>query len=98
MRIQFQHSGLDTFLVSDLIADMQRLGMTWIIQGQRNCTLAQHSKPQSLDYWMRSRCGNPNTKQAVNQVFDDLVATQKFIAGQYQCPDTGRQCKGLKLV
>ena len=71
----------------------------YIIQGQQNCTLENHTKRQSLDYWLRSNFAkNPDTRQAVKDVIDDLVATGLFeINERLQCPDSGRFCKGLRL-
>jgi hypothetical protein len=53
-----------------------------------------------LDYWLRvNYADEPDTKQAVNEVVDQLVATGKFkIAVGLSCPDSGRRCKGLRMI
>lgn len=43
--------------------------------------------------------GNPNTKQADNNVMEKLVATGLFKkCNNLVCPDSGYKCKGLVLV
>ena len=87
------------FPVSDLVAHIRRSGRDYIIQGQVNCFLDDHPKPHSLDVWLRTQyAAQPDTKQAVNQVIDDLVATGLFEPGTFVCPDSGRHCKGIMLV
>ena len=71
----------------------------YIIQGQNDCTLAQHPKPHSLDCWLRQLSRFPDTKQAVNSVIDDLVTTGLFlVVRKLRCPDSGRYCKGIRLA
>jgi hypothetical protein len=58
-----------------------------------------HPKPRSLDCWLRENyASHPDTKQAVNEVIDDLVGTGDFVEGKFMCPDSGHKCKGIKLV
>lgn len=83
----------------DLQAAIQASGRNYIIQGQQNNRYADHSKPQSLDYWIRTRFGNSDTKLAENIVMDQLVATGLFIEDNHlPCPHTGERCKGLRIV
>lgn len=83
----------------DLVAYIRASGRDYIIQGQQAVSLDEHTKPQSLDYWLRQFGKNPNTKQAENSVLDALVATGLFeISKNLICPDTGERCKGLRLV
>jgi len=72
----------------------------YIIQGQQNSSLADHTKPDSLDYWLRlNGATSPDTKQAENEVVDALVATGLFeVSVDLQCPNSGTPCKGLRLV
>ena len=73
-------------------------GQDYIIQGQQQCARDQHTKPQSLDAWLRDNLGtNPNTKQATNDVIAQLVDTRLFVEGKFECPDSGRICKGIRL-
>jgi hypothetical protein len=82
-----------------LVAHIKASGRDYIIQGQQTASYANHTKPQSLDYWLRQFASNCDTKQAENSVLDALVATGLFrIEDQLGCPDSGRQCKGLRLV
>lgn len=82
-----------------LIAYIKASGRNYIIQGQQAASYANHTKPQSLDYWLRQFASNCDTKQAENSVLDALVATGLFrIENCLVCPDSGRQCKGLRLV
>jgi len=60
---------------------------------------ANHSKPDSLDYWLRQFAHDPDTKQAEASVIKALVATGLFVfAKRLQCPNSGKYCQGLKLV
>jgi hypothetical protein len=74
-------------------------GRNFIIQGQVNCTREHHPKPNSLDCWLRDNYAqNPDTKQVVNEVIQSLVNTGDFLEGQFNCPDSGRRCKGIQIV
>ena len=83
----------------DLVAHIRASGRDYIIQGQQAVSLDEHTKPQSLDYWLRQFGNNPNTKQADNNVLNALVATGLFeIIINLDCPDSGKRCKGLRLA
>jgi hypothetical protein len=84
----------------ELVNHLRKGLRDYIIQGQQNCSFDNHTKRQSLDYWLRSKFAkNPDTKQAVNEVVDDLVATGLFeMDNKLQCPDSGNLCKGLRLT
>ena len=88
------------FRVSELVSYVRSTGRDYIIQAQQNATLAKHTKPHSLDVWLRTQhASNPDTKQAVNQVVDALVATGRFeVVWGLPCPDSGRPVKGLRLL
>jgi DNA-3-methyladenine glycosylase I len=88
------------FYVSQLIDYVRRSGRDYIIQGQQACSLRDHTKPQSLDVWLRKNCTRrKDTKQAVNEVVDALVASGWFRVEQgLLCPDTGHPSKGLRLL
>ena len=99
--VRLPHGGKDAgFDAQDLVAHVVSSGRDYIIQGQSNCSLAEHRKPSSLDVWLRQGyTGRKDTKQAVNDVVDDLVATGLFeIERDLRCPDTDRGCKGLRLT
>lgn len=82
-----------------LIAHLRSTGRDFIIQAQQNQSLADHTKPRSLDYWLRTNgAQNPDTKQAENEVLVALVRTGRFvIEDSLLCPDTGQLCKGVRL-
>ena len=83
----------------DLIAYIRISGRDYIIQGQQAVSLNEHTKPKSLDYWLRKYGKNANTKQAENSVLEALVATGHFeVCKKLLCPDTGARCKGLRLL
>ena len=84
----------------DLVEHLRTNFRDYIIQGQQNCSLLNHTKPNSLDYWLRVNYAHePDTKQAVNEVVDQLTATGQFeIAYGLSCPDSGRWCKGLRII
>ena len=88
------------FRVSELISHIRSTGRDYIIQGQQRCTLKKHTKSHSLDVWLRTGYARDgDTKQAVNEVMDALVATGWFEeVKKLTCPDSGRRCKGLRLV
>ena len=87
------------FDVDRLVEHLKDSGREFIIQGQAHRALSVHPKPRSLDVWLRRNfASNPDIKQAVNEVIDQLVSTALFEKGQFVCPDSGRLCKGIKLV
>jgi hypothetical protein len=87
------------FCVSELVDHIRSTERDYIIQGQQNCILENHTKPHSLDVWLRKGFTNrKDTKQAVNQVVEALTATGWFEIARLPCPDSGRLCKGLRLL
>jgi hypothetical protein len=91
--------GYNSFDSDDLKAYIEATGRDYIIQGQRACSRAAHSKPHSFDCWLRDRYArNPDTKQAVNSVVAALVETGDFEEGLFVCPDSGRACKGIRIA
>ena len=85
------------FDAEDLKTHIERAGRDYIIQGQKKCVLRVHPKPQSLDVWLRKRCVQPDTMQAVNSVIKQLVSTGMFYEGKFCCSDSGRSIKGIAL-
>lgn len=82
-----------------LVSHIRKSKRNYIIQGQQKEPRARHTKPQSLDYWLRQFGLNEDTKQAENSVVDALVATGLFKKkDNLRCPDSGRLCKGIELV
>ncbi len=99
--VELPHGGPGARLyVDDLIRHIRESGRDYIIQGQTNCCLADHPKPNSLDAWLRRKYpARSDTKQAVNSVVDQLVKTRLFeVEKSLVCPDSGYPCKGIRLV
>jgi hypothetical protein len=99
--IELPYGGAGTgFHGSELIDHIRSTGRDYIIQGQQHCALESHPKPHSLDVWLRKGFTyRKDTAQAVNQVVKALVATGRFeVDWQLLCPDSGRRCKGLRLL
>ena len=88
------------FHVSELVSHIRSTGRDYTVQGQQNATRAKHTKPHSLDVWLRTNFArHPDTKQAVNEVVDALVATGELeLVLRLPCPDSGRLVKGLRLL
>lgn len=91
--------GNNSFDSNSLKEHIRTTGRNYIIQGQKACRRIDHPKPNSLDCWLRDNCAqNPDTKQAVNEVIADIVNTGDFAEGKFYCPDSGRRCKGLRII
>lgn len=91
--------GNNSFDSDDLKEYIRTTGRDYIIQGQQNCKRTDHSKPHSLDCWLRDNYAkNSDTKQAVNKVIAALVNTGEFEEGLFICPDSGRRGKGIKII
>lgn len=90
--------GNNSFHIDDLVAYLKSQKVEFIIQGHTKCKFDQHPKKHSLDYWLRfNYAKNKDTMQAVSEVVDQIVKTSLFEAGHFNCPSTGRKCKGIKL-
>ncbi|MHB9033374.1 MAG: hypothetical protein ACYC6L_10035 [Anaerolineae bacterium] len=86
--------------VLSLLGELAIAGRDYIILGGTNCTLEHHTKPSSLDYWLRLRFPlHQDILLADKQVAKELVATGCFRTARYlRCPDDGRLCRGLRLT
>lgn len=99
MRMILLPYGNNEFNSEELKEYIRRTGRNYIIQGQQACRREFHSKPSSLDCWLRDNYSQyPDTKQAVNKVISDLIETGKFEEGKFICPDSKRMCKGIRIV
>jgi hypothetical protein len=98
--IELPHGGPGaSFRVDALIQYINDSGRDYIIQGQVHCVIADHPKPHSLDYWLRNNYAqNSDTAQASNEVIEALIATELFERGDFNCPDSGHECQGVKLL
>ncbi len=89
----------ESFSIDYLITHLQETGRDYIIQGQCNCCLEEHPKPNSLDAWLRKNfTSRQDKKQATNNLLHMIVKAGPFREGWFICPDTGRRCKGIKLI
>ena len=95
INLPYGSSSFDSDMLLEYIIDS---GRDYIIQGQTACIFDKHPKPSSLDYWLRGLVANQDTKQAVNDVIDQLVVTDDFEPGRFLCPDSGRMCKGVRII
>jgi len=95
--VKLPQSKPDSFSTDELKAHIIKSKRDYIIQGQKQCTLKDHTKPNSLDYWLRENY-NRDQRQALNSVISDLVNTGEFEEGRFQCPDSGRKCKGIRII
>jgi len=91
--------GNNNFNTDDLKNYIISSGRNYIIQGQINCKRSEHTKPSSLDCWLRDNyVDHPDTRQAVNEVIYALINTREFEEGNFPCPDSGRSCRGIKII
>lgn len=86
------------FTAAQLVEHIRTTGRNYITQGQQVCNLELHTKPNSLDVWLRKLAANPNTKQADSVVTGYLLETGAFQYGPVTCPDSGHSVKGLRLT
>lgn len=89
------------FNLKELVDYVKLSGRNYIIQGQVNAVFKDHTKPNSLDYWLREHITplHKDTRRAENSFMLELVATGFFEEkDDLVCPDTGERCKGLMLV
>ena len=91
--------GNNSFDSNSLKEHIRTTHRNYIIQSQKACRRIDHPKPNSLDCWLRDNYArNPDTKQAVNEVMADLINTRDFAEGEFYCPDSGRRCKGVRII
>jgi hypothetical protein len=91
--------GGSQFDEQDLIAHIRASGRDYIVTGGRKCTLANHQKPHSLDFWLRHQTHRQDTLQTCQEVIGELVATGLFVEERgLNCPDSGHACKGIRLA
>lgn len=86
------------FLVSELINHFKKEKINYKIIGATLVTLSKHSKPKSLDVWLRKHknvIGHEDTCQAVSSVITKLISLNQFSKGIRKCPTSNRMCKAL---
>jgi hypothetical protein len=99
MWISLPHDNNRQFHISSLIRMFIDRRITEIVQGQQHLVLANHTKPNSLDFWIRSTIANyPDVAQATNSVIDQVCGTGLFERAQVTCQDNQNICNGIRLV
>lgn len=99
-KINLPYGGLGaSFNVEELVALFKQRKVNFIIVGSQNSTLAAHTKPASLDVWLRNHktVKNPNTRQACKEVIQDLVETGLFAKEKRRCVVSKSLCNALVL-
>jgi len=87
------------FPMDSLVNYLKGINRFYIIQGQSKCKFTEHTKPNSLDYWLRNNFAkNKDTMQATNDVINQLIQTRIFVLDTLICPDSNRKCKGIKYI
>jgi hypothetical protein len=71
-----------------------------MIVGAQNHSYRSHTKPESLDYWLRSLVivQQRDTRQVCKSVLNEIVASGYFELGKRRCPVSNVKCKALILV
>ena len=98
VEIILPHANNATIPIQDLIAHFRKNNLNFMIIGSTKATLQKHSKPNSLDVWIRT---HPNilkykdTCQSVNTVISQLIKHESFSLGLRKCPKSSRMCKAL---
>lgn len=97
--INLPHDGNSSFNLALVIRKLITTGKPYIIQGQQQVSFENHTKPNSLDYFIRSEIAkSKDTAQATNDVINQICATGLFkINNALVCPDSGKKCKGIEL-
>lgn len=87
------------FKVAELITLLQQRNVDFIIVGSQYVILADHTKPASLDVWLRMKVSKSysNTRQACVKVINDLIGTGLFVIEKKRCDVTKRPCDALVL-
>lgn len=96
--IQLPYGGGGGFFVQRLKDAFLEKGVTQMPVGAVQLGLSK-VKPYSLDYLLRSRYAkNPDTKQAVSEVIDQLEQSGVFVRTRMTDPETNRDVDALSLI
>ena len=88
----------DSCDATELVSQIERSGRDYIVIGAQQFALAKHSKPHSLDYWLRVNCtARSDTMQATRALVDRLVGTGLLFRDKMIDPNTGRRVNCLRL-
>lgn len=87
-----------SFGVEALASKISELGGAMVL-GAVKASLKEHTKPNSLDYWVRTNGAfHKDQMQAETRLIDQLIATGRFDRIHMSCPSTGQRCMGLRLA
>ena len=84
------------FPLSTLYKHVKKQPGRCIVIGAQKATRRQHTKVDSLDYWLRHYATQPTQMQATKNVVGRIVASGKFRLILTKCPTSGRPVKALK--
>lgn len=83
--------------VCDIISYIRENDNKIIPIGAEHSAILDHSKPFSLDYFLRLLAKCPDTCQATENVIKQLLKYNFFRLSKTKSPTTGRYLKTLKL-
>ena len=97
--ISMPYGGGAQFDEQELVAYIRASGRDYIITGWINRVYEEHTKPHSLDFWLRSKTKYHGVRQTCKALINDLVATGLFVEQRgLKCPDSGYSCQGIRLT
>ena len=99
--VRIPQAGPNAFInIITLVREITDAGRDYIVLGETHRPLRHHTKPNSLDYWLRRRFPmHQDILLADREVIRALVATGCFAELPWlRCPDDGRLCRGLRLT
>jgi len=99
MWIRLPEDDDNLFHLCQLIRHLIANNRDYIIQGQQQVALNNHTKASSLDYWIRDNIAEKkDTAQATNMVIAQICQTGLFqVENTLVYPETNRLCKGIRL-
>ncbi len=98
MRITLPFDQGRQFNLSLLIHYMIRSRRTYLIVGAQRVVLTNHTKPESLDYWIRENVAErSDVMQATTKVVEQSCETGLFVETRKRCPVAGHICKAIEL-
>jgi hypothetical protein len=89
-----------SFEITELLDELEKRKTNFIIIGAMKATLKTHTKPHSLDYWLRelSIVKLKNTMQATKEVQNSIVNTGRFFLEKRRCPISSNYCNALVIT
>lgn len=96
IRLPFEKTFFDINLLIDYFKSNK---IQYIIIGGQHVKLSRHTKPKSLDYWLRENVArNKDTCQISKKFIEGLCNTGRFkVKENCICPGTGQRCRAIVL-